>query len=156
MAKIEFTKEMALKMGRHEAMEQHCLVRYVKACREFGIPQKDFAVGHKCPMCGNLCAGSDAELKNRENAGLCDDCREFAETPLKNMLAETTHVSIHNAGEFMCKEGAEFLEKEAKEVAAYNEKITAKKEDFDARLSKYLNENFYGGYVTVGTKVFKV
>lgn len=37
-----------------------------------------------------------------------------------------------------------------------NEKITAKKEDFDARLSKYLNENFYGGYVTVGTKVFKV
>lgn len=101
MAKIEFTKEMALKMGRHEAMEQHCLVRYVKACREFGIPQKDFAVGHKCPMCGNLCAGSDAELKNRENAGLC-------------------------------------------------------KEDFDARLSKYLNENFYGGYVTVGTKVFKV
>lgn len=50
----------------------------------------------------------------------------------------------------------EFLEKEAKEVAAYNEKITAKKEDFDARLSKYLNENFYGGYVTVGTKVFKV
>lgn len=113
MAKIEFTKEMALKMGRHEAMEQHCLVRYVKACREFGIPQKDFAVGHKCPMCGNLCAGSD-------------------------------------------KEGAEFLEKEAKEVAAYNEKITAKKEDFDARLSKYLNENFYGGYVTVGTKVFKV
>lgn len=118
MAKIEFTKEMALKMGRHEAMEQHCLVRYVKACREFGIPQKDFAVGHKCPMCGNLCAGSDAELKNRENAGLCDDCRE--------------------------------------EVAAYNEKITAKKEDFDARLSKYLNENFYGGYVTVGTKVFKV
>lgn len=73
MAKIEFTKEMALKMGRHEAMEQHCLVRYVKACREFGIPQKDFAVGHKCPMCGNLCAGSDAELKNRENAGLCNE-----------------------------------------------------------------------------------
>lgn len=69
MAKIEFTKEMALKMGRHEAMEQHCLVRYVKACREFGIPQKDFAVGHKCPMCGNLCAGSDAELKNREKRG---------------------------------------------------------------------------------------
>lgn len=49
MAKIEFTKEMALKMGRHEAMEQHCLVRYVKACREFGIPQKDFAVMRKLP-----------------------------------------------------------------------------------------------------------
>lgn len=56
----------------------------------------------------------------------------------------------------MNRESVEFLEKEAKEVAAYNEKITAKKEDFDARLSKYLNENFYGGYVTVGTKVFKV
>lgn len=72
------------------------------------------------------------------------------------MLLETTHVSIHNAWEFMNRESVEFLEKEAKEVAAYNEKITAKKEDFDARLSKYLNENFYGGYVTVGTKVFKV
>lgn len=72
------------------------------------------------------------------------------------MLLETTHVSIHNAWEFMNRESIEFLEKEAKEVADYNEKITAKKEDFDARLSKYLNESFYGGYVTVGTKVFKV
>lgn len=45
MEKIEFTKEMALKMGRHEAMEQHCLVRYVKACRKFGVPQKNLQSG---------------------------------------------------------------------------------------------------------------